>query len=78
MIIPFEKIPPETLQNLIESFISREGTDYGSTEHSLDEKVEQVKKQLQNRQVFITYDQETESVTMLTKDQAASLTKEDT
>lgn len=35
MIIPWQDIAPETLTNLIEQFILREGTDYGEVEISL-------------------------------------------
>lgn len=29
MLIPWQDLSPETLENLIESFVLREGTDYG-------------------------------------------------
>ncbi|MBN6711103.1 hypothetical protein B0186_03060 [Canicola haemoglobinophilus] len=40
MLIPWEKLEKQTLFNILESFILREGTDYGSTELSLAEKRE--------------------------------------
>lgn len=46
MIIPWQQIAPETLDNLIESFVLREGTDYGEQERSLAQKVADVKRQL--------------------------------
>ncbi|MDU3718311.1 MAG: YheU family protein, partial [Klebsiella michiganensis] len=39
MIIPWQDLDPETLDNLIESFVLREGTDYGEHERSLTDKV---------------------------------------
>ena len=39
MEIPPSKLPPATLNAIIEEFISREGTDYGTREYSLAEKV---------------------------------------
>ena len=39
MIIPWQDLDPETLDNLIESFVLREGTDYGEHERSLADKV---------------------------------------
>ena len=33
MLIPWQDLSPETLENLIESFVLREGTDYGEHEH---------------------------------------------
>ncbi|WP_211357017.1 YheU family protein, partial [Enterobacter hormaechei] len=42
MIIPWQDLDPETLDNLIESFVLREGTDYGEHERSLTDKVADV------------------------------------
>ncbi|MFO6483893.1 YheU family protein [Escherichia coli] len=39
--------PPETLENLIESFVLREGTDYREHKRTLEQKVADVKRQLQ-------------------------------
>ena len=46
MIIPFEQLDQDTLYNLIESYVLREGTDYGEVEASIESKVSQVKLQL--------------------------------
>ena len=35
MLIPWQDLSPETLENLIESFVLREGTDYGEHERTL-------------------------------------------
>ena len=35
MIIPFEQLDKDTLYNLIESYVLREGTDYGEQEFSI-------------------------------------------
>ena len=36
MIIPWQELPTETLENIVESVVLREGTDYGSHEFSLE------------------------------------------
>ena len=36
MLIPWQDLSPETLENLIESFVLREGTDYGEHERTLE------------------------------------------
>ncbi|WP_460549631.1 YheU family protein, partial [Geodermatophilus aquaeductus] len=46
MIIPWQDLAPETLDSLIESFVLREGTDYGEHERSLEQKVADVRRQL--------------------------------
>lgn len=40
MIIPWEELEEETLINIAESFILREGTDYGVEELSLQQKTQ--------------------------------------
>lgn len=46
MIIPWQALEPHTLNNLIEYFVLREGTDYGEEEKSLEDKVNDVKLHL--------------------------------
>ena len=73
MIIPFQELSPEALQGIIEEFITREGTDYGEMEFSLADKVEQVRQQLLNKQVFILFDEVTQRCNIITKDQLDQL-----
>ncbi|WIO75638.1 YheU family protein [Porticoccaceae bacterium LTM1] len=67
MQIPPERLSPEVLEAVIVEFISREGTDYGVSEVSLETKVEQVKRQVQRGEVVVTFDPETESCNLLTR-----------
>ena len=67
MEIPYRELPEETLRRLIESFVLREGTDYGHSDYSLEDKVERVKRQLSTGAVVIVFDPETESVNILTR-----------
>jgi uncharacterized protein len=63
--VPFTALSPAALTGLVESFILREGTDYGDREVSHEQKVAQVLAQLQSGEARILYDPETESVTLL-------------
>lgn len=65
MIIPIDALDKETLHNLIESFVLREGTDYGSDEVSLDDKIAQVLTQLKSGKVVIVYSELHETVNIL-------------
>ena len=67
MIIPFDTIDNETLQSLVESFVLREGTDYGEVEISMQEKVDQIIEQLRLGDIVIEYSEEHESVTIIAK-----------
>lgn len=73
IIVPWKDLPPDTLHNLIEEFVTRDGTDYGDTEISTATKVEQVREQLKKEQVFVVFDETTESVSVLSKEQLAEI-----
>jgi len=61
MNIPFQELAAETLTAIIEEFISREGTDYGVHETSLEKKVQQVTNQLKRGEIVVTFDPESQS-----------------
>jgi uncharacterized protein YheU (UPF0270 family) len=64
MIIPHEMLSLEALQGIIEAFVTREGTDYGTQDVSLATKVLQVRQQLDAGTAVILYDEDTESCTI--------------
>lgn len=55
MIIPWQALEQTTLYNVLDSFILREGTDYGEQELSLDEKRQRLLTQLQAEKVVIVW-----------------------
>ena len=59
MEIPHTQLPDAVLRAVIEEYITREGTDYGDREYTLDEKVKQIINQLRRREVLINYDPDT-------------------
>ena len=58
MEIPYKKLAPDVLRAVIEEFVTREGTDYGEGNFSLDEKVAQVICQLDEKSIYLSYDSE--------------------
>ena len=60
-----DDLAPHTLRAVVESFVLREGTDYGLHEVSLEAKVEQVLVQLRRGEAHITFDPATESVNVV-------------
>ena len=59
MEIPHTQLADDVLRAVIEEYITREGTDYGDREYTLDEKVKQIINQLRHRKVLINYDPDT-------------------
>ena len=60
--IPYTELSDTALYGLIESFVLREGTDYGEAHHTLADKVRQVLRQLARREARIVFDPGSESV----------------
>ena len=69
MIIPWQQLPVATLDNLLQEYASRDGTDYGPVEVSLADKVEQLKQQLHQGTVVIVYSELHESVNLMLADE---------
>ncbi|EXI61438.1 hypothetical protein A6B39_00190 [Mannheimia granulomatis] len=62
MIIPWQELEESTLNNILDSFILREGTDYGEKELSLAEKRENLLAQLKADKVVIVWSELHESL----------------
>jgi len=65
--VPYTSLSQDVLRGVVESFILREGTDYGEQEFSLDQKVSQVVKQLEQGKIFLVYDQKEGSCDLRTR-----------
>lgn len=59
-------LSPEALRGLIEEFVSREGTDYGHEDRSLESKVAAVLRQLESGEARIVFDLANESASIVT------------
>lgn len=62
VVIPCTELSEDALRGVVESFVLREGTDYGEREFSLDQKVEHVLKQLRRGEAQIVFDPATETI----------------
>ena len=56
--IPFDRINPDTLRNMLAEFVAREWAD---EERTLESRIEQVLRQLRERKAKVVYDFRTES-----------------
>ncbi|MFC3393985.1 YheU family protein [Brenneria rubrifaciens] len=69
MIIPWQQLDPETLNNLIESFVLREGTDYGEEERTLAQKVADIRRQLTSGEIVLVWSELHETINIMPRDQ---------
>jgi uncharacterized protein YheU (UPF0270 family) len=69
--IPHTELSSDVLQRVIESFVLREGTDYGIQEVSLEGKVTQVLRQLERGEAQIVFDPNTETIDIVVAKKSA-------
>lgn len=62
MIIPWQDLEEETLINIAESFILREGTDYGEQELSLKQKTQNLLTEIRQGKAVIVWSELHESI----------------
>ena len=67
VVIPHKELSTGALQGVLESFVLREGTDYGERESTLEEKVSHVLRQLDRGEAQIVFDPNTETLDIVLK-----------
>ena len=60
-----DQLSPEALRGLVEEFVTRDGTDYGAVEQSVETKVAQVRAQIASGEARIVFDSETGSANIV-------------
>ena len=63
--VPFSELSDEALRGVVESFVNREGTDYGAIERILDDKVADVMRQIEAGNARVVFDPKTESIQII-------------
>lgn len=69
MIIPHQQLSTDTLNTLVEEFVTRDGTDYGSSEMNLTQKTRQVIKQLDQGKIVIVFDEASETCNIVGREE---------
>jgi len=67
--VPWDALSPDTLNALVEEFVSRDGTDYGEQEVALERKVAQVTAGLRRKEFVIVFDNGAETTHIMTRQQ---------
>ena len=75
IILPHDRLSQTTLQGLIEEFVTRDGTDTGYTDGSMVENIEMIIRQLKRGDVFIVYDETTQTANIVPKEYAKSISQ---
>ena len=72
MKVPVDAVPERSLINMLEEFVTRDGTDYGEREVPVSERVIQVHRLLERGEIVIWYDETTETLSLFARDQIPS------
>ena len=73
MIIPYNELSEEALQALIEDFVTRDGTDYGQDELSMQEKAAHLLTLLERGELLISYNEDTETCGLVTREELTNI-----
>lgn len=65
VIVPHRQLSAEALQGLLEEFVSRDGTDSGYTKLSLQQRVNQVRRQLDRGEAVVVFNPTTQSANII-------------
>jgi uncharacterized protein YheU (UPF0270 family) len=65
VVVPYTELAADLLHAVVESYVLREGTDYGEKEFSLEEKVAHVISRLKRGEARIVFDPESETVSII-------------
>ena len=65
MEIPHRELSERALRGVVESYVLREGTDYGERHYSFEEKIAAVMRQLDRGEAVVVFDAETETVSIV-------------
>ncbi len=65
VVVPYTELAADLLHAVVESYVLREGTDYGEKEFSLQDKVAHVISRLKRGEARIVFDPESETVSVI-------------
>jgi uncharacterized protein YheU (UPF0270 family) len=72
LTVPWQALSPDALRGVIESFVLREGTDYGEREVAWERKCADVRLRLERGEATIVFDPGTSSVSIVETRASAS------
>jgi hypothetical protein len=78
IFVPYTELSEDALRGVLESFVLREGTEYGERDVSLDQKVAQVERQLKRGEARIVFDPESQTIDIVVTANDRATTRRDT
>lgn len=72
-IVPYDQLAPQTLRALIEEFVTRDGAVHGHADAAIESQIAEVQRHLSAGKVVIVFDHETESCTILPREEVSPI-----
>lgn len=69
--MPYADLAPDTLHRVIEDLVTRDGTDYGDVEKTLEQKATALLRLLERGEAKLVVDLATESIGLMTREELA-------
>ena len=76
ILIPWKDLEPVTLESLLGEIVSRDGTDYGASELTVQEKIRQARDKLESGTALLCWNSISESASLKQKDEIGDETLE--
>lgn len=67
--VAYTDLDPQTLRNVIADLVTRDGTDYGETERTQEQKAASLMRQLERGEAKLVFDLTTETLGLMTADE---------
>ena len=68
VVVPMERINPETLRKMIEEFVTREWSELSDGDCTFEDKIEQVLQQLKDGRIKVVFDLTSETCNIVPAD----------
>jgi uncharacterized protein YheU (UPF0270 family) len=65
--VPYARLAADVLRRVAEEFVTRDGTDYGTTEKTLGDKVTDVRRRLERGEAAVVYDATSDTINIVPK-----------
>jgi uncharacterized protein YheU (UPF0270 family) len=73
--IPYAELDPDTLLNVVDDLVTRDGTDYGAEERTREQKTSALMRQLERGEAKLVFDPATETIGLMTRAEFQRATK---
>jgi len=70
--VPHDALSPQALRAVIEEYVTRAGTDYGTRERTIEEKIADVQRQVERGEAIILFDVDAATTNIVPAREAAT------